>query len=51
MSLWFIHGRLLNIDIALISIEIILVTDVNREICGKCTFIFNIQFFHNTYIE
>ena len=51
MSLWFIHGLLLNIDIALISIELLLITDVNRKICGKCIFIFNIQFFHTIYTE
>ena len=45
MSLLFIHGWLLNIDTALILIELLLVTDVNRKIYGKCIFIFNIKFF------
>ena len=49
ISLWFIHGWLLNIDITLISIELLLVTDVNRKVCGICIFIFNITFFHTIY--
>ena len=43
-SLWFIHGLLLNIDIALISIKLLLVNNVNKNM-------WKIQFFHTIYME
>ena len=40
-------GWLLNIDIALISIELLLITDVNRKICV----IYNIMFINTNIID